>query len=261
MTRAPFSRRRNAVRVMAFPVMVGALLIGSAPLALAAEVGPVEGTITVTPATGNDQVAFSLTTSKACPSGGTNAFGTVFGPGLPATGINVVPNSANTVFPHTVAGGLVMSSSNTLRTLVSQLPDPQPLKGTYKLRVQCRGPAKIADLGDFFGSMVFDGHHGYVAVEPDVPKASLVTVAPASAMPIPTAVGSEPPAARGATPTGKVTPTTKATSAAVATTSGGGGSGGDYGPWLIGIGALCVAAGLATLIRSRRSRTPQLAKR
>jgi hypothetical protein len=247
------------LRTIALPVAMASIVLCSAPAALADAAGPTEGTITVTPATGTDLVAFSLTTSKACPAGGTNAFATVFGPGLPVSGINVVPNSADTVFPHTVAGGLVMSSSNTLRTLVSQLPDPQPLKGTYKLRVQCRGPAKIADLGDFLGSMVFDGHHGYVADEPNVPKASLVTVPPASAMPIPTAVGSEPPAAGGATPTAKASPTVKATPAAIATTSSTGGGGG-FGPWLIGLGALCAAAGVATLIRSRRSSTPTLAK-
>jgi hypothetical protein len=124
MRRSHVDLRRSLVRPIALPVTVAALVICAAPVALAASVGPVEGTITVTPTTGNDLVAFSLTTSKACPAGGTNAFATVFGPGLPATGLNVVPNSANTVFPRTVAGGLVMSSSNTLRTLVSQLPDP-----------------------------------------------------------------------------------------------------------------------------------------
>jgi hypothetical protein len=249
----------RCLRTICLPVAMVSIVLCSASAALADATGPTEGTITVTPATGNDLVAFSLTTSKACPAGGTNAFATVFGPGLPASGVNVVPNSANTVFPHTVAGGLVMSSSNTLRTLVGQLPDPQPLEGTYKLRVQCRGPAKIADLGDFLGSMVFDGHHGYVADEPNVPKASLVMVAPASTMPLPTAVGSEPPATGGATPTAKATSIGKATPAAVATTSGTGGGGG-FGPWLIGIGALCAAAGAATLIRNRRSSTPTLAK-
>ncbi|BEP13796.1 hypothetical protein acdb102_21070 [Acidothermaceae bacterium B102] len=206
------------------------------------------------PAKGTDLVPLSLAMSTMCPSGGTNVIGTLFGPGLPAIGLNVVPNSTTSLYPHTVGGGLYLSSNNTLRNLVNQLPDPPNLKGTYRVRVECRGPARIADLGDFYGSVVFDGHHGYVAKQ-DIPAASLVTVAAPSGPPIPTAVGSEAPQTAGSpTPTAvRETP--------IAATSVTKNSQTSYGPWLIALGILVVLGGIVTLARGRRSGKPGSAAR
>jgi hypothetical protein len=135
-----------------------------------------------------------------------------------------------------------MPSNNTLRNLVNDLPDPKPLKGTYRLRVECRGPAKIADLGDFTGSMTWDGHHGYVAVEPDVPASSLVTVAPVTDPPVPSAA----PATGGtATPVAAVAKKSPVAPKA----SGLSGA----APWIIVVGVLLTAFGLSTFIRGRRS--------
>lgn len=211
-----------------------------APTTTAAHVG----VLTVVPATGTDLVPFSLVTSKACPAG-TNVIGTILGPGLPKDGINVVPNTTAAIFPHTAAGGLFMPSNNTLRTLVDQLPDPPQLKGTYALRVECRGPAKIADLGDFTGSMVWDGHHGYVATEPAVPAASLVTVAPATDPPVPSAA----PARAGATTKAPVVVPARPVSAETSSSTH------RLGLWLVGAGALVLAAGVVLLLRNRRVKT------
>ena len=205
------------------------------------------GVLTVVPATGTDLVPFSLVTSKACPAG-TNVIGTILGPGLPKDGINVVPNTTAAIFPHTAADGLFMPSNNTLRTLVDQLPDPPQLKGTYALRVECRGPAKIADLGEFTGSMVWDGHHGYVATEPAVPAASLVTVAPVTDPPVPSAAA----ARAGATTTAPVV--VLARPAAAETSS----STHRLGPWLVGAGALVLVAGVVLLLRNRRVKSAQV---
>lgn len=224
----------------------------AAPLSLSAaataqpspQSGKAIGTITVTPATGTDLVAFSMTTSKACPSGG-NVLGTVFGQGLPSDGLNIVGNSSTAIYPHTVAGGLVISSQDNLRSRMSSLPDPQPLLGEYKLRVECRDGPKAADLGDFFGAVVFDAHHRYVAHEPDVPAASLKTVPP-TVVPLPSVVGSEAPETSQSPVHANAKPTLAAPQA-----KSGGVSG--LASWLIGCGALIAAFGLAALIRSRRS--------
>jgi hypothetical protein len=213
--------------------------------------GVAVGVVAVVPAKGTDQTAFSLVTSKPCPSG-TNVIGTVFGPGLPDDGINVVPNTTLALFPKTSTGGLYMPSSNTLRNLIDQLPDPQPLKGSYRLRVECRGPAKIADLGDFTGAMVFDGHHGYLATEPTGPKVSLQTLAPNTELPIPTAIGSHAP--ESASPT-----VVKAKPAAATTRTHGSSS--ALGIWLITGGALVVAVGSAVLVRGRRTQTPTVVRK
>jgi hypothetical protein len=211
------------------------------PAAVTTQKAPQVGVITVVPATGNDQTAFALVTSKPCPSG-TNVIGTILGPGLPDYGVNVVPNTTAALFPHTATGGLYMPSSNTMRNLINDLPDPQPLKGTYRLRVECRGPAKIADLGDFTGSIVWDGHHGFVAVEPDVPASSLQTVPPVTDPPIPSAA---PSATKTASPTPAAL---KATSTAASKPSTAKGA----APWLVAVGAVLAAFGLLTFLRGRR---------
>lgn len=201
------------------------------------------GTITVTPATGTDLIAFSMTTSKACPSGG-NILATLFGQGLPPEGLNIVGNSSTAIYPHTVAGGLVIPSQDNLRSRMSSLPDPQPLLGEYQVRVECRDGPKVADLGDFFGSVVFDSHHRYVAHEPNVPASSLQTVAP-TVVPVPSMVGSEAPE----TSQSPLPARAKSGAPPRAKSSGIG----SLGPWLVGFGALMGAFGVAVLIRSRRA--------
>jgi hypothetical protein len=204
------------------------------------------GTLTVTPATGTDLIAFSVTTSRACPAGG-NVLATIFGQGLPPEGLNIVGNAPASIFPHTVAGGLVMPSQDSLRGLMSSLPDPQPLSGEYKLRVECRDGPKRADLGDFFGSLIFDSHHRYVAHEPNVPASSLKAVDPAVA-PLPTAVGSEAPGITQPSPPAKAKSTQPALPAQQAKSGGFTG----WGPWLIALGGLLAGLGVAALSRSRR---------
>jgi hypothetical protein len=213
------------------------------------------GVVSVVPATGTDLDPLTLVTSAMCPTGGTNVIGTILGPGLTAVGINVVPNSNAAIFPRTAGGGLYLPSNNTLRNLVNELPDPPVLKGTYQLRVECRGPAKLADLGDFYGSLVFDGHHAYKANEPNVPAASLTTIAAPSGPPIPTAVGSEAPRASS---TG-IPAAVKARSAAATTPSGN--SSPAYAPWLVGVGVVIALAGLATVLRGRRRSNPTVGSR
>ncbi|MDX6255373.1 MAG: hypothetical protein QOJ11_1707 [Frankiales bacterium] len=236
----------------AFAVLaLAAAPAGAASPSAVATKAPSLGVLSVSPAKATDLVAFSLITSAACPSGGTNIIGTILGPGLPVDGINVVPNTTAKLFPRTTGGGYFMPSNNTLRALVNQLPDPQALKGTYRLRVECRGPAKIADLGDFSGSLVFDGHHGYVAHQPDVPKGSLQTLAPTPDPALPSVAASAPsrpspsPAVVKAQPAAATRPSSSSSGAA---------------PWLIGGGALIVAAGTGTLLRGRRGRTKTAAR-
>lgn len=221
----------------------------------AASVAAGIGVVSVVPATGTDQDPLNLLTSAICPSGGTNVIGTILGPGLGTLGINIVPNTTAAIFPRTAGGGLYMPSQDTLRNLVNQLPDPPVLKGTYRLRVECRGPSKIADLGDFYGAVVFDGHHAYKANEPQVPAASLVTIPAPAGPPIPTAVGSQAPQTSG---TG--TPAAVKTRSAAATSSSGSSST-TYGPWLIGVGLLFALAGLITIVRGRRSSRPTVGSR
>jgi hypothetical protein len=206
--------------------------------------GKPAGSLTVTPATGTDLIAFSVTTSRACPSGG-NVLATIFGQGLPPEGLNIVGNAPAAIFPHTVSGGLVMPSQDNLRSLMSSLPDPQPLSGEYKLRVECRDGPKRADLGDFFGSLFFDSHHRYLAHQPNVPASSLKTVDPAVA-PLPTAVGSEAPVTTQSPPPAKAKSTQPAHQA-----KSGGFTG--WGPWLIALGGLLAGLGVAALSRSRRN--------
>lgn len=201
------------------------------------------GVVSVVPATGNDRDPLILVTSALCPSGGTNVIGTILGPGLTAIGINVVPNSTAAIFPRTAGGGLYLPSQDTLRNLVNELPDPPVLKGTYQLRVECRGPSKIADLGDFYGSLVFDGHHGYRANEPKVPAGSLATIAPTE-MPIPTA----PPASNAPSPA--------AVKARAAAATSSGSSSSATAPWLVGLGVVAVLAGLVIFVRGRPTKKP-----
>jgi hypothetical protein len=208
------------------------------------------GVVSVVPATGTDLDPLTLVTSAMCPSGGTNVIGTILGPGLGKLGINVVPNSSASLFPRTAGGGLYMPSNNTLRNLVNELADPPVLKGAYRLRVECRGTAKIADLGDFYGSLVFDGHHAYTANEPKVATGSLATIAAPTGPPIPTAVGSEAPQQSGtATPAAvKARPAADSTSSKSSSSS--------YGPWLVGLGVVIVLAGLVTILLGRRTSKP-----
>ena len=209
------------------------------------------GVVSVLPAKGTDLIPLSLVTSAMCPSGGTNVFATIFGPGLPADGLNVVPNSTVTLYPHTAGGGLYLSSNNTLRNLVNELPDPPNLRGTYRVRVECRGPAKIADLGDFYGSMTFDGHHGYAVTEPNVTPASLVTIPVSEGPPIPTAIGSQAPQSAQTTSHAPAAVGTQVAASPVAATS----STKSLAPWLIVVGVLVVVGGLLTLLRGRSRAT------
>jgi hypothetical protein len=202
------------------------------------------GVVSALPSTGTDEVPLNLATSAVCPAGATNVIGTILGPGLPSIGINVVPNSPQSLYPRTSGGGVYLSSNNTLRNLVNELPDPQVLKGTYTLRVECRGPSKIADLGDFYGSLVFDGHHGYVAKQA-IPAASLTTVPAPEGPPIPSAIGSHAPETAA-------TSTTSAKAGPTVVTGGGSTSSRSYAPWLIGLGIVVVLGGLGSLLHGRR---------
>ena len=172
-------------RLLRLSIFAGVLAGSSAiiPSASAATVG----TITVRPATGTDLTPFTLTTSGACPAG-TNVIATIFGPGFTADGENIVPNLSTTIYAHTTTGGVVLPISDTLRDFANDQPDPQPLKGKYRLRVMCRMNAKLGDLGDFVGSITFNGHHGYVVVNPHIPESVLATIAPVpqAAPPLPT---------------------------------------------------------------------------
>lgn len=241
-----------AVMTSAAPSLAGSSAPATpTPQAAAATPGGV-GVVSALPATGTDQVPLDLATSAVCPGGATNVIGTILGPGLPAIGINIVPNSQLSIYPRTSGGGEYLSSNNTLRNLVNELPDPPVLTGTYTLRVECRGPSKIADLGDFYGSLVFDGHHHYVAKQA-IPASSLTTVPAPEGPPIPSAIGSHAPeTATASAPTIKASP--------VAATSVERSSGSSYGPWLIGLGIVIVVGGIGSLFLGRGKSRAEKAK-
>ncbi len=227
-------------------VTAGVLAASSAiiPPASAATVG----TITVRPATGTDLTPFTLTTSGACPAG-TNVIATIFGPGFTADGENIVPNLSTTIYAHTTTGGVVLPISDTLRDFANDQPDPQPLKGKYRLRVMCRMNAKLGDLGDFVGSITFNGHHGYVVVNPDIPESVLATIAPVpqAAPPLPTSTATPRPGSVSQATASPVAVAAKPVAKSTATSSG-------HQPWLVLVGVLTVIGGVALALSNRRTK-------
>lgn len=205
------------------------------------------GSVTVQPATGTDLTSISLVTSGPCVSG-TNVIARVFGKGFPAEGQVVVSNSPLSAYQQTRGKGRVLVMSLTMRDFMQQQTDPVALHGTYRIVVTCREAAKLGDLGDFTGSLVFSSPRNYVAHEPQVPAASLVPVPQdqSAQLPVPTASGTRP----SSSPSG---PTTSASPvAAMRRASSGGGLHGLAAP-LLGVGALVVLWGVATLARQRRT--------
>jgi hypothetical protein len=120
------------------------------------------GTMTATPATGADDDAMSFTTSGGCTGGGTNLIMSVTGEGFPATGTQVVGNSAISVFQQTAAGGYVVPLSNTMRFFAQQA-GITALSGEYDFTLTCRNAFGATTFGSYVGKIYFTSPTSYTS--------------------------------------------------------------------------------------------------
>jgi hypothetical protein len=120
------------------------------------------GTMTATPATGADNDAMSFTTSGGCTAGGTNLIMSVTGQGFPATGTQVVGNSAISVYQQTAAGGYVVPLSNTMRFFAQQA-GITALSGEYDFTLTCRNAFGATTFGSYVGKIWFTSPTSYTS--------------------------------------------------------------------------------------------------
>jgi len=214
--------RTAAVGVTAIAAAAGAV-VAAVPASAA-----VIGTLSISPTSGSDLSAITITTSAACP-GGTNLQGTVAGAGFAAP-VNVTSNSPQSTFPTTAAGGYIIPLGNTLQFYGNAQTPPVVFTGTYTLDVVCKNAFGATTFGDFTGQLTFAAdNHSYTVASTAVNTTTTLTPTPASPQTAGTSVSlsaTVSPAAAGsiafmdgATQIGASQPVTVATPTASVSTS------------------------------------------
>ncbi len=174
------------VAVLAASAAVGL----GAGAAHAAEVG----TLSISPASGNNLTPITVGMSGPCP-GGTNLVVKLYGSGFPAAGFNVVANSGQSTYPTNPAGGRQVPLSNHFQAFADAQSPPATLSGEYRLELTCRnslapgGPTNTG-FGEFNGRLNFSSPTTYSEVVPPSTNgtATTVTAAPASPQVVGTSV-------------------------------------------------------------------------
>lgn len=161
--------RTATIGLAATAAAAGALVAGPLSSAGAASIG----TLSVTPANGNDGTVISLTSSAKCTNpAATNLQATITGSGFPAKGQIVVGNSPTSAYQTDGAsGGYVVPLSQTLKDFAAQQNPPATLSGKYTFTLTCRKSAGVDTYGDFTGAIWFTNAHTYQSTDPG-PSAS-----------------------------------------------------------------------------------------
>lgn len=113
------------------------------------------GTLTFSPATGNDSSTMTVDTSGPCTNAAsTNANVTMTGAGFPAAGINVTSNIGLGALSTNAAGGYSFPLGDTLKNFALLQSPPAALSGVYTFSFNCR-PALGAANDSFTGTVTF----------------------------------------------------------------------------------------------------------
>jgi hypothetical protein len=140
------------------------------------------GTLTFSPATGNDSSTMTVDTSGPCTNpASTNANVTMTGAGFPAGGINVTQNIGLAQLGSNAAGGYSFPLSDTLHQFALLQSPPAALSGVYTFSFNCR-PALGAANDTFTGTITFTAGAvpTYVAQNPAVSTTTALASTPAS---------------------------------------------------------------------------------
>lgn len=196
--------RRIAAPLAGIAVVAG-LVVAGAPTASAATLG----TLTFNGLTAQD-VAFTVTTSGACPDGATNFLIKLEGGNIPAPSDS--PNLTGNASGGTVGGGInagafTATSSKTLLTFASGNGLAALADGTYTATLVCRTALSSTSLGDYVGSFVISNSGATITpVVPATPDATATTLTPSTLTP-----GWGTPVAMNVTVANSDTPATKPT--------------------------------------------------
>jgi hypothetical protein len=181
MKGGPVSRHRilrAAAAGLATLVAAGTMSLLGAASANAAVVG----TLTPSLANGLDTDPFSLSSSAACP-GGTNLVISMKGSGFPAAGINVVGNTAQSIYQTNSSGGLVVPLPETMRQYASD-NGVSTLSGEYDFDLVCRNAFGATTFGDFTGAIWFTDNTHWQSTNPNAATPTTTTVSAAPASPV-----------------------------------------------------------------------------
>jgi hypothetical protein len=169
---------RSVAAGIATLVAAGTVSLMAAGSAQAAVVG----TLTPSLATGLDTDPFSLSSSAACP-GGTNLVITMTGSGFPAAGINVVGNTAQSIYQTNAQGGLVVPLPETMRQYASD-NGVSTLSGEYDFDLACRNAFGATSFGDFAGAIWFTDNTHWQRTNPNAATPTTTALSPSPASPV-----------------------------------------------------------------------------
>jgi len=161
----------------------GLAVVAAAP----ASAAPI-GTMTVTPATGNDTTGnINFDTSGPCPAAATNVIINIAGAGFPANS-NAVGNSDIAIYPTNPQGGLTIPLGQTWETLAQSQGATVPLNGTATLTTRCIDIFNSVSFGEFPMQILFTPttgtHSNYAAVQTGpTATTTVLTAAPANPTP------------------------------------------------------------------------------
>lgn len=176
---------RASVAGLSAALVAGAALV-AAPAASAAQIG----TLTATGLT-SQNVAFTVTTSGACPATATNIQIRMFNDtsvpgntanlGTPPSSPNILGNTAGS----TIAGGIntgafTATPSFTLAGFAANNGLPQLGQGTYIMELFCRQNIASASLGEFQGRLVIGAGGAVTSFSPVLQSVATTTVVSAS---------------------------------------------------------------------------------
>lgn len=110
------------------------------------------GTLTLTPATGNELTGLTATLSAACPAGATGIVGYMSGPG--------VSESNGVIQSNRPADATSFALSGTFQNVFAANSIAAP-SGTYTVRIACIGSDFFSEVGDFSQQVNFTPRSGF----------------------------------------------------------------------------------------------------
>jgi hypothetical protein len=154
----------NAKRILR-PLALGLVSVAVAAMGVvtAGAANAATGTLTISPATGNDLTSMTLGTPQAC-SAGTNVQASVTGSGFPAAGFNVTPNSSIPSLTTNANGGVDIPLQNTMASFAAAQTPPATLAGQYDFTLVCKNAFGAAVFDTFTGSITYDAAKNYTVV-------------------------------------------------------------------------------------------------
>ena len=247
----------SAAARLAVAALVAVLTAGLSILAATPATAATIGSMSVTPASGNDTTGnIVFDSSVACPAEATNVIINIAGAGFPANS-NAVGNSDIAIYSTNPQGGLTIPLGQTWETLAQSQGATLPLSGTATLTMRCIDIFNSQSFGEIPMQVQFTpttGTHFDYAEVGGNPTPTPTPTPTNSQSPTPT---ESPTPSHTPTPTDSSTPapTSSQTSAgsSISTSVGGLAHTGANGWGLAVLGAALVAVGAAFIAHSRRA--------